>query len=100
MPRNLEKTRTCRPPRIRVPYQQKALFTVDHQKLVGVVQRLSLTGGSALLMRGTIAEGTLGEILFATACEKVNAHIEFLHVGADGCATLAGIRVDPNGCHQ
>jgi hypothetical protein len=54
-----------------VPYQQKALFTVDNQKLVGVVQRLSLTGGSALLMRGTIAEGTLGEILFATACEKV-----------------------------
>jgi hypothetical protein len=84
MPRNVGKTRKYRPPRIRVPYQQKALFTVDNQKLVGVVQRLSLTGGSALLMRGPIAERTLGEILFATAFGKVNAHIEFLHVGADG----------------
>jgi hypothetical protein len=84
MPQNLGKTRKYRPPRIRVPYQQKALFTVNHQKLVGVVQRVSLTGGSALLTRGPIAEGTLGEILFATAFGKVNAHIEFLHVGADG----------------
>jgi hypothetical protein len=31
-----------------VPYQQKALFMFDNQKLVGVVQRLSLTRGSAL----------------------------------------------------
>jgi hypothetical protein len=35
-------------------------------------------------MKGPIAEGTLGEILFATAFGKVNAHIEFLHMGADG----------------
>lgn len=84
MPRNVGKTRKYRPPRIRVPYQQKAIFTVDNQKLVGVVQRLSLTGGSALLMKGPIAEGTLGEIVFATVFGKVNAHIEFLHVGADG----------------
>lgn len=82
--RNIGKNRKYRPPRIRVPYQQKALFTVDNQKLVGVVQRVSLTGGSALLTGRPIAEGTLGEILFATAFGKVNAHIEFLHVGADG----------------
>jgi hypothetical protein len=67
-----------------VPHQQKAIFTVDNQKLVGVVQRLSLTGGSALLMRGPIPEGTLGEMLFATVFGKVNAHVEFLHRGADG----------------
>ncbi len=36
----------------------KAIFTVDSQKLLGVVQQLSLTGGSALLFRGPIAEGT------------------------------------------
>lgn len=35
-------------------------------------------------MSGQIAEKTLGEILFATAFGRVNAHIEFLHVGADG----------------
>jgi hypothetical protein len=67
-----------------VPNQQKAIFTVDSQKLVGVVHRLSLTGGSALLVRGPIPEGTLGEIVFGTVFGKVNAHVQFLHTGADG----------------
>jgi hypothetical protein len=84
MSRNTEKSRKPRPPRIRVPNQQKAIFTIENQKLVGVVQRLSLTGGSALLVKGPIAEGTLGEIVFGTVFGKVNAHIEFLHRGADG----------------
>jgi hypothetical protein len=69
-----------------VPHQQKAIFTVENQKLVGVVQRLSLTGGSALIVKGPIPEGTLGEIVFGTVFGKVNAHIEFLHRGADGVA--------------
>ena len=84
MPRNTGTSRKPRPPRIRVPHQQKAIFTVENQKLVGVVQRLSLTGGSALLVRGPIPQGTLGEIVFGTVFGKVNAHIEFLHRGADG----------------
>jgi len=82
--RKTEKSRKPRPPRIRVPDQQKAIFVVDNQKLVGVVQRLSLTGGAALLVTGPIAQGTLGEIAFATVFGKVKAHIEFLHQGADG----------------
>jgi hypothetical protein len=84
MPRNIGKSRKQRPPRIRVPHQQKAIFTVDNDKLVGVVQRLSLTGGSALLAKGPIPEGTLGQVVFGTVFGKVNAHIEFLHTGADG----------------
>jgi hypothetical protein len=84
MPPNSEKARKPRPPRIRVPHQQKAIFTVENQKLVGVVQRLSLTGGSALIVKGPIREGTLGEIVFGTVFGKVNAQIEFLHRGADG----------------
>jgi hypothetical protein len=84
MPRKIEKSRKHRPPRIRVPRQQKAIFTVDDHKLVGIVQRLSLTGGSALLGKGTVPEGTLGEIVFGTVFGKVNAQIEFLHTGADG----------------
>src|SRR5215467_15569573 len=74
-----------RPPRIRVPHQQKAIFTVDNQKLIGVLQRLSLTGGTALLVKDPIPpEGTLGEIVFGTAFGKVNAHIKFLYGGVDG----------------
>jgi hypothetical protein len=84
MPRKTEKARKPRPPRIRVPHQQKAIFTINTQKFVGVVQRLSLTGGSALLAKGPIPQGTLGEIVFGTVFGKVKAHIEFLHQGADG----------------
>jgi hypothetical protein len=84
MARNVPKSLKYRPPRIRVPYQQKAIFTVANQKLVGVVQRLSSTGGSALLVKGPIPQGTLGEIVFGTVFGKVKAHIEFLHTGADG----------------
>ena len=84
MPRKVDKPRKHRPPRIRVPHQQKAIFTVDHQKFVGIVQRLSLTGGSALLVKGPIPEGTLGEMDLGTVFGKVNAHIESLHTGADG----------------
>ena len=81
---NTEKPYKHRPPRIRVPHQQKAIFTVDNQKLIGVLQRLSLTGGTALLMKGPIPEGTLGEIVFGTVFGKVNAHIKFLSGGVDG----------------
>ena len=84
MLRKIEKSRRPRPPRIRVPNQQKAIFTVDNKKIIGVVQRLSSTGGSALLMKGPIPKGTLGEMLFATVFGKVKVHIEFLQLGADG----------------
>lgn len=84
MSRKIEKPRKNRPPRIRVPQQQKAIFTVENQKLVGLVQRLSLTGGSVLLVKGPIPEGTFGGMVFGTVFGKVHAHIEFLHRGADG----------------
>ncbi|MFZ0862219.1 MAG: hypothetical protein ABR881_31635 [Candidatus Sulfotelmatobacter sp.] len=84
MPQKIDKPLKHRPPRIRVPHQQKAIFTVDNQKFVGIVQRLSLTGGSALLVKGPIPKGTLGEMALGTVFGKVNAHIEFLHTGADG----------------
>jgi hypothetical protein len=99
MLRKTEKSRRPRPPRILVPNQQKAIFTVDNQKIIGVVQRLSSTGGSALLMKGPIPKGTLGEMLFGTVFGKVNAHIEFLHRGADG-VPLAQAFTFINGCHK
>ena len=81
---NTEKPHKPRPPRIRVPHQQKAIFTVDNQKLIGVLQRLSLTGGTALLVKGPIPEGTLGEIVFGTVFGKVNAQVKFLYGGVQG----------------
>ncbi|MGO9169240.1 MAG: hypothetical protein ACLP56_20420 [Candidatus Sulfotelmatobacter sp.] len=85
MPQKIDRPRIhSRPPRIRVPNQEKVIFTVDNQKFLGIVQRLSLTGGSALLAKGPIPEGTLGEMALSTVFGKVTAHIEFLHTGADG----------------
>src|SRR5450631_1905790 len=85
MARKIDKPRKhSRPPRIRVPNQERAIFTVENKKFLGVVQRLSLTGGSALLVKGSFPEGTLGEMALSTVFGKVNAHIEFLHTGADG----------------
>jgi hypothetical protein len=85
MPGKSQKSRRVkRPPRIRVPNNERALFTVDTQKFVGVVQRLSLTGGSAVLAKGPVPEGTLGEMALNTVFGKVTAHIQFLRTGAEG----------------
>jgi hypothetical protein len=77
-------SRRPRAPRVRVPNRERALFTVDGSNFVGVLQRLSITGGSALLSRGPIPHGTMGDIAFKTAFGKVTAHVEFLQSGADG----------------
>ncbi|MGC2172405.1 MAG: PilZ domain-containing protein [Candidatus Sulfotelmatobacter sp.] len=80
-----EKSRkNTRPPRIRVPNDEKAIFTVDNQKFIGVIKRLSITGGSAVLPKDTIPPGTHGEMVLKTVFGKVEAHIQFLHTGADG----------------
>jgi hypothetical protein len=79
MPRKIDKSRKQgRPPRIRVPNEEKVIFTVDHRKFLGVVRCLSLTGGSVLLVKGSIPVGTLGEMALGTVFGKVTAHVEFL----------------------
>jgi hypothetical protein len=82
-----------RPPRISVPNQERALFTVDSEKFVGVIQRLSLTGGSAILSKGPIPEGTLSKMDLNTVFGRVRAQIEFLHRGADGVALAQAFRL-------
>ena len=84
--------KASRAPRIRVPNSERALFTVDNARFVGVLQRLSLTGGSAVLSKGPIPKGTMGEIVLNTVYGKVSAHIEFLHTGADGIAFAQAFR--------
>jgi len=80
-----EKSRKIkRPPRIRVPNNERALFIVDTQKFVGVIQRLSLTGGSVVLSKGTVPPGTLSEMALNTVFGKVTAQIQFLQTGAEG----------------
>jgi hypothetical protein len=81
-----------RPPRIRVPNNERALFTVDSDKFVGVIRRLSLTGGSAVLANGPIPQGTLAQMDLSTVFGKVTAQIEFMHTGADGIPLAQAFR--------
>ena len=88
-----EKNRkNTRPPRIRVPNDEKAIFTVNNQKFIGVIKRLSLTGGSAVLPKDIIPHGTHGEIALKTVFGKVEAQIQFLHTGADGMPLVQAFR--------
>ena len=93
MAKKSEKSyRSSRPPRIRVPNNERALFTVDSKKFVGVIRRLSLTGGSAVLSSGPIPQGTLGDMDLVTVFGKVTAQVQFMHGGADGVALAQAFR--------
>jgi hypothetical protein len=86
------KSRKERAPRIRVPNAERGLFQVDEARFVGVLQRLSLTGGSAVLSKGPIAAGTIGSLTLKTVYGNVNAQIEFLQAGADGVPLAQAFR--------
>jgi hypothetical protein len=81
-----------RAPRIRVPNSERAIFLVDESKFVGIIQRLSLTGGSAILAKGPIHRGDMGEMILNTVFGKVTAQIEFLQTGADGIPLAQAFR--------
>lgn len=84
--------RIARAPRIRVPDNERAVFSIDGDRFVGVLQRLSLTGGSAVLSKGPIARGTMGDVAMKTVYGKVCAHVEFLQTGADGVPLAQAFR--------
>ena len=71
-----------RPARIRVPNRERVLFTIRDHRFVGVLQRLSLTGGSVIHTEEPLPQGTLAGLDLRTVFGKVTAQIEFLHVGA------------------
>jgi len=77
-------SKSRRPPRILVPNNEKAVFTVANDKFVGTIQRLSLTGGSAVFTKGPVPDGAYGEMILKTIFGNVTAEIQFLHAGADG----------------
>jgi len=81
-----------RAPRIRVPNSERALFSVDDARFVGVLQRVSVTGGSAVLSKGPIPQGTMGGVLMNTIFGRVEAQVEFLQTGADGVPLAQAFR--------
>ncbi len=87
-----QPSQRARAPRIRVPNSERALFTVDTARFVGVIHRLSLTGGSAVLSKGPIPHGTMGDISLNTVFGRVDAKVEFLQTGADAVALAQAFR--------
>jgi hypothetical protein len=53
---------------------------------------MSISGGSAVLSRGPIPPGTMGDIALRTMFGKVTAHIEFLQTCADGVPLAQAFR--------
>lgn len=93
MPAKPQKAKkSTRPPRICVPNSERALFIIEADKFVGVIQRLSVTGGSAILSKGPIAHGTLGEMGLKTVFGPMKAQIQFLSCGADGIPLAQAFR--------
>jgi len=87
-----KRKKNPRAPRIRVPNNERALFTLEGAHFVGVLQRLSLSGGSALLSKGPIAHGTTADIDLKTVFGRVHAEIQFLQTGADGIPLAQAFR--------
>ena len=86
------KSRKERAPRIRVPNQERVLFSIAGDPFVGVLRTLSVSGGSAVLSRGAIASGTSGGIVLKTVYGKVSGEVEFLQTFADGLPTAQAFR--------
>jgi hypothetical protein len=91
-PKPKTPAKRTRAPRIRVPNNERAIFSIDEAKFVGVIQRLSLTGGSAVLAKGPIPNGTMGGLILNTVYGKVTAQIEYLQTGADGVPLAQAFR--------
>jgi hypothetical protein len=81
-----------RPARIRVPNRERVLLTIRDHRFVGVLQRLSLTGGSVIHTEDPLPQGTLASLDLQTVFGKVTAQIEFLQVGADGNTAAQAFR--------
>ena len=90
--RSQDPVNSRRPARIRVPNRERVLFTVHDHKFVGILQRLSLTGGSVIHTEKAQPHGTLAGLDLKTVHGKVTAQIEFLHIGADGNTAAQAFR--------
>lgn len=91
-PRSSASVKRQRPARIRVPNRERVLFTIRDHRFVGVLQRLSFTGGSVIHTEEPLPRGTLAALDLRTVFGKVTAQIEFLHVGADGNTSAQAFR--------
>lgn len=68
---------TLRAPRVRLAKSPKIMFVIENRRLEGVLQKLSLTGGSARVSRDC-KPGELAELKINTANGHLEALVELL----------------------
>jgi hypothetical protein len=86
------RTSRLRAPRVTVPNDEQVIVSsVESKPVVGILVKLSATGGSVRVSKSYMP-GALGEISLKTASGKVTAAIEFLRTGVDGVAQAQAFR--------
>lgn len=88
--------------RVSVPNQEQAIISINGTNTVGVLCKLSVTGGSVRLPRWVV-RGTLGTIIMTTATGKIAPAVEFLSPGRNGSARTQAFRfihMDPDDRRQ
>ena len=77
MPSATSPERRKRSPRVRVPSNEPVNFVVDGKPVAGQLQKISITGGLAVLAQ-PVKPGSFADIELQTAVGKVKAAVEFL----------------------
>ena len=81
-----------RAPRVTVPNDEQVIVSsVESKPVVGILVKLSATGGSVRVSK-SYRPKTVGEITLKTASGKVTAAVEFLRTGVDGVAQAQAFR--------
>lgn len=92
--------RPHRAARVSVPNQEQAIISVDGSNTVGVLCKLSLTGGSVRLPK-LFRCGTVGLIRVQTATGEISPAIEFISTSHDPRAqAFRFIHMDPEDRRQ
>jgi hypothetical protein len=73
----MRRPHSPRAPRVRIPNKERAIVALGSQEMVGVLCKLSITGGS-LRLSTRPAKGTVAELTLKATSGRITCAIEFL----------------------
>ncbi len=92
-----KQVRSPRAARVSVPNQEQAIISAEGTNTIGILHKLSLTGGLVRLPKEPFRRGTLATLAVKTATGRISAAVEFLASAHYGARTQAFrfIHMDP-----
>jgi hypothetical protein len=90
----MAKKKRIRSPRFSVPNNQQALISIGPAQFRGILQVLSLTGGTVRLQKG-FPRGTFADIGIKTNAGAFSAAIELLYMAAENVQAFRFIAMGP-----